>query len=249
MLLRAVRHWTYSVPLIVIALVVAIISVMWGGGIGGQQSSTRTSQVVIGDGLDEFESLTARDWVVKADHVIVATVTNEVELPPAPQEVKLGEGLTGGRLTLSVDQVLWTSSAPNTPPLSKMIAMDAVGWTFAGGVDNRSEFAVGNRARLEVNHRYVMALVAEACAAGTSWSTLGEYSVVPFDADVLGAGEFEGVPVEQQPLESKMRAADPGSLRESVLGNKPEAIIRQLRDVSAASTGTSSAANVECGEG
>src|SRR5687768_6425098 len=66
-------------------------------------------RVVVAHGADTLPFRNSADWVSYADAVVVATVDSERRIEPTAEEVRLGEGLVGRTLTLSVSDVLWQS--------------------------------------------------------------------------------------------------------------------------------------------
>ncbi|MDG5804722.1 hypothetical protein P9869_19020 [Streptomyces ossamyceticus] len=153
---------------------------------------------VFGDGKDRYPSSTAADWVSHADHVVVVTAVSEKEVPPTQSEIDRGEGLIGRSVEMRVDRVLWSrEGAEHAAP--KIYTRQSAGWVFDGEPDNRHEYALHERPRIEPGHSYVIALRWEParCSEGdepapAGWVGLGSGSTLPFDDNTLGKGEFEG---------------------------------------------------------
>lgn len=184
---------------------------------------------------DRLPSTTPRDWVTYADQVAVVTVSSETRMP-APETDDRGEGDIDRTVRLSVDKVVWR--APDSRPLPDEFTYAALGWHRHSGesASEPSVLVADDRPRLEVGHRYVMALEWDPvdCDRGgsgsipASWRGLGSGSTLPFDGGVLGAGEFAGSVVT---AEQAIADADAPSLRGSVsarVAGEPLGTLRRL---------------------
>jgi hypothetical protein len=159
--------------------------------------STTLDPVVFGEALERWSTSTANDWVTVADHVVVGTVKVEKETAPTAAEVTRGEGMVGRNVTISVDQTLWSrAGAPATPT---QVTLAAPGTLFNGGLNaNRRRLAFHDSSRIELGHRYVIAIrySPATCDSGevspARWSGIGSGGVIPYDTKTLGTGEIEG---------------------------------------------------------
>lgn len=160
-----------------------------GAAIAGQPFYVEAAEMVT--------SVTAEDWAAAADVVVAGTVVSETALEPPKSETEVGveHQLIGRSVTVDVFEVLWRSpDATVANPTT--FTMDAFGW--ARSDDGTREVTVHDSSRLEVGHKYVMALVWQPaqCAEGdripAAWTWIGAGGVIPADKYVLGAGEVEG---------------------------------------------------------
>ncbi|MCG5435159.1 hypothetical protein [Micromonospora foliorum] len=188
-------------------------SVLTADSVSG--ASAARQGIILGDAVDNLPSQTASDWVTYADHVVVVTATSETVTPPTPTEIARGEGLIGRQVSLRIDDVLW-SRAGAPKPAPHVWEYSAFGWQFTeGDTSHRTRMALRDRPRVEVGHRYVMAMVWEEarCSAGdepepAQWRGLGEGSEIPYDNNTIGQGELEGR--AQTAVEARQMAAEAG---------------------------------------
>lgn len=187
--------------------------------------------IVAASGSDRLPSETASDWVTYADYVVVATPTAQKEIPPTKGEVEHGEGLIQRRVSLRVDDVLWSSDAA-TKPSPKSFSWTAPGWQFTdGSTSKREKMAVADSPRIELGHTYIMAIDWEParCTPGdfvpAQWQGLGAGSVVPFDDHVIGKGEMEG---RTQTVAQALAAPNYG-LGDRMAGQSASALVQALR--------------------
>ncbi|MDX3433950.1 hypothetical protein PV664_34320 [Streptomyces sp. ME01-18a] len=186
-----------------IVIAAALVSVLGFGAwtMNGNEDPDNpfpASGPVMGHGDDRYPSSSANEWVSNADHVVVATPLSEAEIAPGTTEVDRGEGLIGRNVTMRVDKLLWSSPQP-AAPAPQTYSRQSSGWVFQDTVDNRREFALHDRPRIEPGHSYIIALHWEParCSEGdepepAQWVGLGAGSNLPFDDGVIGKGEFEG---------------------------------------------------------
>lgn len=202
---------------------------------GHSQASGNAGDIVLGQGADHLPNQTASDWVTYADHVVVVSATGEREIAPAAQEVERGEGTVGRTVTLSVDKVLWSRSDARRPA-PDVWEYSAMGWQFLDGdTEKRTKMALVDQPRVELGHRYVMAITWEeaACSPGDAaepaqWRGLGEGSELPFDGGVIGQGELEGRPRTAAQARSTREAGDDAGLEDQLAGRGEEALIQAL---------------------
>ncbi len=190
--------------------------------------------VVLGEARDRTGSRTVGDWVTYADHLLIVTVTGEVRQAPGAAEVERDGGMIGRTVQLRVDDVL--GSPPATPMAApRNLALQAAGW-MSGAGDATVKVALRGSARLEVGHTYVKAvewaddLCSDDPARGT-WEGLGSGDTIPFDAGVLGAGEFEGRVLTLDEAKRRWRDGSP-SVRFAMAGASIDTLIATLRGAS-----------------
>lgn len=165
---------------------------------------------------DRLPSTTPQDWVTYADAVVLVDVTDEERLPTEAYRED-GEGPIDREVSLAVAGVVWhRPGAPDVPPL---ITYSALGWQAQAGqgLEEASILVSDDRPRIEVGHRYVMAIEWDPvdCDEGgtgvvpASWRGLGAGSSIPYDDGQLGVGEFAG---EDRSLgEARRETAEPPS--------------------------------------
>jgi hypothetical protein len=168
--------------------------------------------------------VTAGDWLTYADHVVVATVLAEKDLRPV-RETR-GEGWYDRRVTLRVDELLW-SNRQAEHPAPKTFAYKTWGYRFTkGDPANRVRVAVEDRPRVELGHRYIFALAWEAsrCSPGDApqpgqWRHLAQDSILPYDGEIIGTGEMEGSHQDASKARAALLPDDPNfSLEDAMLG-------------------------------
>ncbi|GAA1710882.1 hypothetical protein GCM10009809_04060 [Isoptericola hypogeus] len=185
--------------------------------------------VVVAEGSDRYPNLSATDWVTYADHVVVATVVTEREIPLSAEEEAAGEGSMDRHVTLSIDEVSWTSADPRHPAPAAEIDFPAWGWAVQDG--EKIPMAGDDTPRLEIGHTYVLALVWEPAIDDPTtpiparWVTLGADSVLPYEGGI-GVGELEGAR-RSQPV--SVSANDPNfSLEDELAGESVSALVGVL---------------------
>lgn len=171
--------------------------------------------VVAGEGAGWRPGETIGDWATYADYVLAVTPTAESELPPTQGEINRGEGLIQRRLTLVVEDVVWSSTRAERPAPRSMPFV-ASGWRFTdGNLTNRTEMALNDAPRVETGHHYLMAVAWQEarCSPGDEpsparWRALGSDAIVPFDESTVGLGENQGQ--AQSVSQAAEKANDPG---------------------------------------
>ncbi|MEV0390961.1 hypothetical protein [Nonomuraea sp. NPDC050643] len=191
--------------------------------------------IVLGHGLEIVESATAAHWVSGAQHVVVYTVSEETERPPTQIEVERQEGLTYRTVHARIDRVLWSKDGARTPPAGT--------WNFTtyGSAFNNNDgagtakFGLEGRPRVEAGHTYIAAIRwhDDPCSADDGkgrWGSLGSGAILPFDAQVIGQGEYEGQvrTAEQNKALMAEESAD-GALAEKLAGQNIDALLNELR--------------------
>ncbi|WP_335990666.1 hypothetical protein [Glycomyces sp. MUSA5-2] len=202
-----------------------------------QEQAAPQEQVLLAHGSDHLPSTTATDWVTYADHVVVVEAVSETAIMPDQEELDRGEGIIGRTVTLAVDEVLWSregaaQAAPETWEFS------ALGWHFRDGdVDGAVEMGLDGFPRVEVGHRYVMAIRWEeaVCTAGgdslpAMWRGLGEGSEIPFDGGTLGNGESEGTVQDAAAFATDQNAHVDVGVEEILVGEGADELVAALED-------------------
>ncbi|MFF3741219.1 hypothetical protein [Streptomyces sp. NPDC002566] len=188
---------------------------------------------VVGCGIadDAVPSVTAKDWVSSADHVVVATGVREQEVDR--REFKSGpvRYATDRTVTFRTDRVLWSSAAGRGRAVDKGFDMVAAGWNVyrSGG---RVKRTTPEAPRLEPGHTYLLALRREAGEGGAGrWSVLGEGAAVPFDDRTVGRGEWCGRVLDEEDvaLAERFSRSDDHSLEKVVLGRDERAVTGELQ--------------------
>ena len=128
------------------------------------------------DQLLPSQSLT--DVVTYSDHVVIATVVNETELPMTAEEIAAGEGMAARAITLRIDTVLW--SRPDGPAAPADFQTDLDGWSVQEG--NETPLRLEGEPMMVVGKHYVLPIVylsttAKVPVAG--WSVLSPDSIFP----------------------------------------------------------------------
>jgi hypothetical protein len=208
---------------------------------------------VVAHAADHLPNETAEDWVSHADHVVVATPVEEVEIPPTATELARGEGLVDRQLTLAVDSVLWSRSRPALPAPERL-DWQAFGWQFENGdLADRVELAAEDAPRLELGHQYILAIRWEEarCAEGdvspARWAGLGADAIVPFDAGTIGEGEWQGTPRSSAAAAAAVRAHGPARSLEDRLVGRGRAELRSALEAARPATPAVAAAPASCG--
>lgn len=180
--------------------------------------------VIVGSGADLLPNQTAQDWVTYADHVVAVTPVSEAEVPPTAQELARGEGLIGRTLELRVDAVVWSRRDAVAPPPTQF-TWQAFGWQFTDGdLANRVPLAAEDAPRLELGHRYLLAInwQEQRCSEGdfepAHWEGLGADAIVPYDGAVIGQGEYQGSQRSVAQARSDARAAGAAALEDQLVG-------------------------------
>ena len=105
------------------------------------------------------------DWVSYGDAVVVVSITSERDQPMSAEQEKTGEGALDRRVTMEVEDVVWTRPGADRPP--EVMEVLATGWLLHDG--ERKPYTLDNLPRLTVGHEYLMPL-ADFDEAG--WDTM-----------------------------------------------------------------------------
>jgi hypothetical protein len=191
--------------------------------------------VMLGHGSDHLPSVTAADWVTYADHVVVVEALSEEALAPTAEDLERGEGIIGRTVALSIEEVLWSRegaavAAPATWEYS------GLGWHFdEGDVTDTVEMALHDLPRVEVGHRYVMAIRWEKAVCDedgeytrAQWRGLGEGSEIPYDDDTIGNGESEGTVQDAAAFAADAEEEADQGVEELLAGQDADAIVTAL---------------------
>lgn len=203
------------------------------------QGAGRGEAVTIAHASDRLPNRTATDWVTYADYAVVVTAMDDEEVPPAQDEIRRGEGLILRRVSLRVDDILWSSASANRPAPQSFTWL-AFGWQFTdGSTSNRVQMAGDDRPRVEVGHSYIMAIEWQPamCSPGDfvpgQWRGLGQDSTIPFDDQAIGQGEMEG---QIQTVAQARGTAGPddseSSLEDKLVGKRADALAAALEAAS-----------------
>jgi hypothetical protein len=192
---------------------------------------------VVGQGSDRLPSQTLTDWVTYGDHVVIATVVAERELPVPAEVSQRGEGLIGRRITAHPTSRLW--SRAGAPVLPTSLDLLVWGWVLQDG--QQILFTSEGAPRPEVGATYVMPVVR---VASGEWVLLAPSAVIPTSqgvthapaaADVGPASplarHYDGRPVDElstalsgtavDPAARPFMAQDPDQRWASVLAARP----------------------------
>ncbi|WBB59940.1 hypothetical protein O7599_31060 [Streptomyces sp. WMMC500] len=194
--MKHAKAWAAAAAMVTL-LAGAPFAASWAAGNDRGGDSGGADEVVVAHASDRLPNRTASDWVTYADHVVVVTATAERELPADPEEVEAGQGYIPREVTLEVDDVVWSRAGAAESAPAPDFTWPAPGWTFRQD-GSRSPMALEDRPRVEVGHRYLMALTwrpaftEEGETIPGQWRGLGENSTLPYDDGVIGRGESEG---------------------------------------------------------
>ncbi|WP_343991865.1 hypothetical protein [Nocardioides dubius] len=187
--------------------------------------------------------MTPVDWVESASVVAVVTAVEERSKEIDEESLQRGEGEVGRWVGLRIDQTLWTSSEAAPPP--SVVTLSTEGWIWRNhDPEDRTEFGLGGRPRLEVGEQYLVALTefpgfaasdAATCEddlgpdpTGAKWGVIGEYGSVPVTDGVVGPGEFQGTLRTLDEARAAVADAPQEALRDTLLGQPPTAVVPHL---------------------
>lgn len=164
---------------------------------------------------ERYLSHTFEDWSRQADAVVLAEVVSERRREPVADATSPKRYPVGRTIAVEVAEVYWQRKGHATPD---QFEMNAWGWMALETGEERP--SVGERsARLEVGHRYLIALDdADADADEALWTVLGSGAGLPADS-VIGVGEHEAQIVR----EPGPRNTDSMQVADAVAGLDPDA--------------------------
>lgn len=190
-----------------------------------------STDVVIANSSDSYPNRTASDWVTYADHVVVATAVSDRAMPPDAATEETGEGGIDRKVTLSVDNVIWSRGDASHRAPEGPFEWDAWGWALQDG--RRIPMASDDQPRVEVGHTYIMAIVWQPTFndghdhVPAQWTGLGSDAILPYDDGVIGKGELAG---QEQRSATPLAASDPNfSLEDELAGEDAAALAAALR--------------------
>lgn len=205
--MRARLHTMLRTPLVPISVTLAALAVVgWVVVVDDDQAAAPTATPAPGvhliQALERVPTDSLADWVGVADHVVVATVVDEVrgEDPPVDETAPNGEGLIQRTLSFEVDDVLWSAAGVGRPAPDSFTILTDAGWIRYEDGSERETAREGS-SRLEVGNEYVLGLVWKPaqCAGDiripARWALIGSGAVLPANDGVVGEGEFEGAEV------------------------------------------------------
>ncbi|MFV0135961.1 hypothetical protein ACLGIH_22575 [Streptomyces sp. HMX87] len=183
---------------------------------------------VVGCGItgDDRPSLTAKDWVDNADHVVVASPTAERDTNRRDFDKGSVQYQTDRAVSFRTDDVLWSSERPRRS-MGESFEMVAAGWRVYRDSGTRVKRTTAAAPRLEPGHTYLLALRWDE----GRWTVLGEGAAVPFDDGTAGRGEWCGRVLGEEDFARGERFSrrDDSSLEETVLGQNAQAVTRELK--------------------
>lgn len=159
-----------------------------GSDAGAADAATSEGRApVIIEASERYLSHTFEDWLRQADAVVLAEVVSERRREPVADATSPKRYPVGRTIAVEVVEVYWQREGHATPD---QFEMNAWGWMALETGEERP--SVGERsARLEVGHRYLIALDdAGAGAKEALWTILGSGAGLPADS-VIGVGEHE----------------------------------------------------------
>jgi hypothetical protein len=163
--------------------------------------------LVVGNGDEALPNATLTDWKSYGDAIAAIDVAAE-RSEPTPREVaETGEGLINRTITVRVTRIYWRAVGSRPTPAT----FDMLAWGWVVHDRRRTPTVSSGSPRLEVGHRYLVALLWFR----GGWTTLGSGAEMPFDGGVVGRGEWEGrdparvEAVEHPAITSLLGARDP----------------------------------------
>ncbi|MFF4397239.1 hypothetical protein [Streptomyces sp. NPDC001480] len=183
-----------------------------------------TTVVGCGMGGDAYPSQTAKDWITYADHVVVATPTQERDANRRDFTQGAIRYQVDRAVTFRTDNLLWSSRHP-AKAIGKGFDMTAPGWqVYTSG--SRVKRTATDAPRLETGHTYLLALRW----TDDGWVTLGEGAAVPFDDHTGDQGEWCGRVLSKGDVArgERFSRSDDDSLEKALLGQNEQAVTREL---------------------
>lgn len=141
-------------------------------------------------------------------------------------------------VTLKVDELLWSRENAQKPAPTDFTHA-AWGYVFTDGdPTKRTKWAIQDRPRVELGHRYILAIAWEPAACSFNdtpepgrWRYLGRDATIPFDGGVIGTGEMSGSPQDAEQGRAALRLGDPNrSLEDEMLGRSTDDLRRALAE-------------------
>ncbi|MEU6555267.1 hypothetical protein ABZ915_34095 [Streptomyces sp. NPDC046915] len=204
-----------------------VAAVLAAAGIAAGVLAGRTGlTTVVGcaSGGDAYPSQTAEDWITYADHVVMATPTQERDTNRRDFTTGSMRYQVDRAVTFRTDNLLW-SSRHAAKEMGKGFDMTAPGWQVyrSGG---RIKRTATDAPRLETGRTYLLALRW----TDDGWVTLGEGAAVPFDDHTGDQGEWCGRVLSKEDVArgERFSRSDDNSLEKALLGQNEQAVTREL---------------------
>jgi hypothetical protein len=154
----------------------------------GRPAHPKAPSLIVAQSDQLLPSRSLTDVVTYSDHVVLATVVNEAELPMTTEEIAAGEGMAPRVITLRIDSVLW--SRAHGPAAPAAFRTDLDGWSVKQG--HKTPMRLEGEPMMAVGKQYVLPIVylsktAKVSVAG--WAVLSPDSIFPVENGVLGNGD------------------------------------------------------------
>ncbi|MEV4114750.1 hypothetical protein [Nonomuraea sp. NPDC049695] len=179
--------------------------------------------LIVAEGSPRLPFARLADWAGYADHVVVATASNETEGTPSAVAAAAGEGYIGRSVRMTVSKTLWTQKSDGSwsrPPTS--FTLDVAGWSFSGAT--RREIVIDGAPRVETGHTYLIPITRKADSL--SWEPIAAQAILPYDRGVIGSGEAKGVTAgEEIPAQRALESKDETALSATLASAQPDALV------------------------
>ncbi|MCL8011720.1 hypothetical protein [Streptomyces sp. AS02] len=157
------------------------------------------------------------------------------------EEQLSGEGFMPRELTVRVEKVIWSNPrASSEPPAAgSTLLRHAGGWTVHDG--ERTPWVDPDRPMLDPGHTYLEAVFwqtegADGTEVPPGWKGLGEGSKLPYDDEVIGKGETEGVTVGPAAYRTMEDAPGQATLEEQMAGKTADELATALNTAESATS-------------
>lgn len=201
------------------------------------------AEVVVAQSMERVPADSLTDWVNVADHVVSVTVTGEERVEPGISETApAGEGMVERRVAFEVNEVLWSSPDASGRAPTVATVPSGPGWIRRSD-GTESKAARAGSSRLEVGNDYILGLVwkpaqcSEDHRVPARWALIGSGAILPANAGVIGAGEFEGAtPVAASetavgpPIARRFAGRGPAVLRDALAATRSTEKVEFLSD-------------------
>jgi hypothetical protein len=190
--------------------------------------SSCSTQPVMVESVEQLPAKTATDWVTYGDHLVKVRIDSEQRVPPTAVEVEAGEGLIGRRVSLTIEETLWSrANAPAAAP--KTLQWDAGGWHFKGGTERPLQYS--GVPRLEPGHTYLVLInYGPMSLDGTGPSVgmpLSGLAMLPFDDNTIGKGEK--IPLDDGSTYAGTSRKGATAMRDTLWGTTAQTAVATLR--------------------
>ena len=169
-----------------VAVVVVPLVFVLGVGFAGLQTAGPPQVRVISNAVIDpaYPSETLRDLVSYADQVSVVKVVGERRLPAGDEEES--GGYEARTVTVEVEDTIWRGPSGVSAPES----LEFTAWGWSGGQPVGAE----GGARLEVGHRYLLALARGKDEGKTAWWSFADGAQLHLEGDTLDGEDVLGEP-------------------------------------------------------